>query len=45
MGAKRWTFCVESADLAQVECFIRGVRMEKERAENYVTFLKNFLKM
>ena len=45
MGAKKWTFCVESADLAQVECFIRGARMEKERAENYVTFLKNFLKM
>lgn len=44
-GAAKWTFCVESADLSQVECFIRGAHMEKEPAANYVTFLKNFLKM
>lgn len=44
-GVTNWTFCVESCDLFQVECFIRGVHMEKEPAESYVTFLKKFLNM
>lgn len=42
-GHKLWSLCAESADLSQLQYFIRGCHMENEHTESYVTLLKKYL--